>query len=252
MVLKHTKPLPTRASMAPIPKKTRRWWLWLLLLFIIAILIFNLVWLMNPRLFLAINAVQITGNYTHVDRPALQQVITPYAESNLAFVDATGLENALTKMAWVATAKVTRVWPNTLKIQLTEHSPVARWNNNQLLAETGQAFDPGQSAVNNANDLPLLEGPSQQAKWVWQTYRDLTSIVAPLGLKINNLVVNSRNSWRLTLNNGMTVILGQNQLTERLQRFVDVYGKVIGSRGSDVNYIDLRYVSGMAIKWKVQ
>jgi cell division septal protein FtsQ len=36
----------------------------------------------------------------------------------------------------------------------------------------------------------------------------------------------------------------------RLSHFVKVYPKIIGERAAQVEYIDLRYQDGLAIRWK--
>lgn len=246
-------PLPLSQRFSKQPSSSRRWLRWMLLggLLFCSLLGFALSWYSHPRELLAINSVQITGDYNHLDRANLQQLITPYADSNLLFVNAKELATLISQIPWVATVSVTRVWPNGLKIHIIEHTPVARWNNNQLLNESGIAFDPGPLAATQLpSNLPWLNGPDQQDNKVWQTYQQLLPLVTPIGLSITSLNVDARQSWQLVLNNGMKLILGQIDLTQRLQRLVNVYSQVFGSRGSEVEYVDLRYTNGMAVHWK--
>ena len=69
-------------------------------------------------------------------------------------------------------------------------------------------------------------------------------------MHITQLSLNSRDEWQLLLNKHLLLILGTDQLEERLQRFILLYSKVIEKKEEKVAYIDFRYPNGVAIKWK--
>ncbi|MGB0989179.1 MAG: cell division protein FtsQ/DivIB, partial [Pseudoalteromonas spongiae] len=71
-------------------------------------------------------------------------------------------------------------------------------------------------------------------------------------LAIDELVLSERFSWQLTLNDGVTLNLGREERVQRIQRFMDVYPLIKKNKKADqqVDYVDLRYDTGLAVGWK--
>lgn len=201
----------------------------------------------NPNTF-PIRSVKIVGNYDHVDHQQLRQTILPFLNSGFLWVDETSLSNQLTQLPWIENATVQRVWPNRLQINIVEKTPVAYWNNDNLLSTQGDTFIPGNNY--NNNNLPWLYGPPGQQNEVWTAYQTLSNILIPLKIKISSIALSQRQSWEIKLNNNMLLILGRDDAQSRLQRFVTVYNKILNGNTNQVDYIDLRYSNGIAVKWK--
>ena len=93
-----------------------------------------------------------------------------------------------------------------------------------------------------------------------ENYKDLNALLDFKALKIDELVLSERFSWQLTLDDGVTLNLGREERVERIQRFMDVYpiikaqlkAKKITEKQQNqaVDYIDLRYDTGLAVGWK--
>ena len=58
-------------------------------------------------------------------------------------------------------------------------------------------------------------------------------------------------SWNMMFNNGIKMHVGYKDVLTRISHFVKVYPKIVGERANDVEYIDLRYSNGMAVRWNV-
>ena len=80
---------------------------------------------------------------------------------------------------------------------------------------------------------------------------NINRILAPLHAKISYLELTPYMTWKLKLENGMTLKVGHNDILTRMTHFVKVYPKIVGERAENIDYIDLRYPNGMAVKWKV-
>jgi cell division protein FtsQ len=61
--------------------------------------------------------------------------------------------------------------------------------------------------------------------------------------------LSERFAWRLTLVGGLTLDLGRTEFIDRVQRFVDLYPLLINNERY-LEYVDLRYDTGMAVGWK--
>jgi cell division protein FtsQ len=135
-------------------------------------------------------------------------------------------------------------------IHLTEHNVVARWNEQQLMGVDGKVFK--MKTEQAYRHLPVLSGPEGQQLLMWEQYNRMNQELASTGLKITKLVLSPRQAWQLELANGVILILGRVDTLAKVQRAAQVYTKVIGSRGDEVESIDLRYTNAIAVRWKKQ
>jgi len=169
------------------------------------------------------------------------------------------VRNCLEKLPWLREARVERRWPDTLVVSLTEHVPLARWNDNALINEAGEVFV---AAV--STQLPRLTGPEESSAEVVAAYRRHQAALAPLGMTIDELRLSPRLAWRLRLDNGMTLALGREQTDARLARFVAMYPRMFGAQPEKEVVavaqgtspaapitpvtVDLRYPDGFAVR----
>jgi cell division protein FtsQ len=108
--------------------------------------------------------------------------------------------------------------------------------------------------------LPSFFGPEGTELLALKNYRDLNALLAFNSLKIDELILSERFSWQLTLNDGVTLNLGREERVKRVQRFMDQYPRIKAElkvkkirekyKNQAVDYIDLRYDTGLAVGWK--
>jgi cell division protein FtsQ len=220
-----------------------------ILLFIILILITYWGWLKvsNPTTF-PIRSVKILDAVNRIDHQELQNSITPYLTRGMLWLDVQGLENTLAQVPWIDQVTLTRKWPDELLIQITEQIPIARWNNSELLNKTGNIFTP--RTASDTLKLPSLYGPPNTQNTVWEGYQEMNTKLMPLGLQISIASMDSRKAWEIYLNNGYHLLLGQEEVMNRLQRFISLYPKIFTHPANELDYVDLRYSNGFAVKWK--
>ncbi len=56
--------------------------------------------------------------------------------------------------------------------------------------------------------------------------------------------------WSMHLDNDVELMLGENDATGRLLRFVAVYPKILTAKNHSARRFDLRYGDGVAVKWR--
>jgi cell division protein FtsQ len=95
----------------------------------------------------------------------------------------------------------------------------------------------------------VFSGPDGQQDDILIMYQDISKIISPLDLHIVQLSLTSDMLWRMRLNNGMDVMIGNKDVLLRIQHFVQVYDKVFADE-RQASYIDLRYANGLAVKWQ--
>lgn len=175
-----------------------------------------------------ISRINVQGDLSYISQQAVQQRIAPYVATSFFNVDLAGMRTELEQMPWIAHAEVRRVWPDQVVIRLEEQLPVARWGDQALLNNQGQAFTPRELA--NYEHLPQLFGPQRAQQQVMQQYQVLSQMLRPLGFSIARLELRERGSWFLTTGAGsagpgLELLLGRGNLVEKMRRFIAIYEK---------------------------
>jgi len=194
-----------------------------------------------------IHQVKIYG-VKHLSSQETQQMLLPFVSKGFFAVEVDAIKEQLLQVPWIEDASVRRVWPDQVVIAISEKNPIARWNENSLLSSTGEIFSPTPESY--PADLPYFIGPEGQQMSMLEFYSKITALLDPLHLKIKRLALSPYSSWDMEFANGMKVRLGYKDVLTRVGHFVKVYSKIVGERSADVDYVDLRYPNGLAIRWK--
>ncbi len=219
--------------------------LFVILLFLIGVLWFTKS-LGEMRRF-PIQKVKIFG-IKNTDPQEMQHLLIPLVSQGFFGTDVSSIKERLMQLPWIAQASVRRVWPGQLNVILSERRAVANWNNRGLLSSSGEIFNP--SIKTYPEGLPKLVGPSGMHIQMLDYYSKINKVLQPVHVKIARLELTSYQAWNMTFDNGIRVNAGYKDILTRMSHFVKVYPKIVGERASDVDYIDLRYENGLAIKWK--
>jgi cell division protein FtsQ len=220
----------------------------LLLITLLAVSVgFGMQWLSDPYRF-PLKVVEVKGDFRYLDKGQLQTAIAPYAEGGFFTVDVAAVCSAAEQLPWVYKARVQRVWPDILRLQIEEQQPIARWGEQGFLNSSGESFVPGETLV--AVQLPGLSGPPGQEARVLQQYRVASDLLAPLGLRIDQLELDGRRALHLQLDSGVQLELGRVKSWQRLQRFARAYPTVFDGRMDGLQRVDLRYSNGFSVYWE--
>ena len=109
----------------------------------------------------------------------------------------------------------------------------------------------GQTGSTTA-ELPVFGGPSGSEREVAKAFAQYRELLAPIGLEPREVVLSARYAWHLKLSNGLSVQLGRDSDKElasnRLSRFVEVYPRTLARLSRRLDYVDLRYPNGFALR----
>ncbi len=203
---------------------------------------------MHLSQFFPISTVRIYGAH-HIEQKEIETVLLPLLKPGYFNVNIEHIRNELGELAWIRDSSVKRAWPDAIDIVLIEKKPVAYWNNQALLSESGDIFTPKRETYPVL--LPELIGPDGQQIMVLNYFKDIDRLLLPLHVKMTRLELTPYLTWKLTLDNGMILQIGHKDILTRLDHFVKVYPKIVGERAKDVESVDLRYSNGVAVRWKV-
>ena len=172
---------------------------------------------------------------------------------NFFTVDLEHTRRTFEKLPWVRKVSVRRHFPWKLEVEIEEHTTLARWNDSEWVNTHGEIFAVDKGPV--AASLPAFFGHPDSAAEVTQMYRAFTEQLSPLQQTIVQIHLSPRRAWQLRFKNGLLVKLGRDQAQQRLARLVSVYPWAgIGNQESGirnaVQYVDLRYRNGFAVKYQ--
>lgn len=191
--------------------------------------------------------ISVEGDLSYISQQSVQQRIEPFVSASFFSVDLVGMRHELEQMPWIAHAEVRRVWPDQVMVRLEEQLPIARWGDEALLNNQGQAFAPRELA--HYENLPQLYGPQRAQQQVMQQYQVLSQMLRPMGFTVARLELRERGSWFLSTGQGIEVLLGRDHLVEKIRRFGAIYSKALKDQKDNIARIDLRYANGLAVAW---
>ncbi len=192
-----------------------------------------------------INQIIVTGKREQIKDSEVEQQIRSKHPGSFFELDVDLVHKEIEDMPWVYRASVRKRWPNSLNIHVVEEIASARWNTDSLLNQYGQVFN----AQLEGQGLPSLYGPGGSELTALKGYQTMQSLLNSTDLVITEMTLSERFAWNIQLQNGVRLNLGRDEYADRLQRFVDIY-PILQKQQRQVDYIDLRYDTGLAVGWK--
>ena len=198
----------------------------------------------------SLKRIIVEGELRHVARGEIVDALQGRVKGTFFTVDLEAVRALFEGIPWVRRAELRRGWPDRLEVRLEEHVALARWGQRrepQLVNTHGELFR-GQSDAT----LPLFSGPAGSEAEVARRYASFRDLLAPLALEPRQVLLSSRLAWHIRLSNGLTVQLGRDsdkdRVDERLARLVSVYAQTLGKSRNRLDYVDLRYPNGFALR----
>jgi len=202
-------------------------------------------------------------NFRYVSLQGVQSTIAGKLAGNFFTMDLQRVRALIETAPWVRHAQVQRVWPDALLVTIEEQTPLALWNEDQMLNTWGEAFRANQGELDDDATLPQLAGPEHSEQLVVQRYAELARWFAPLGLGIREVRLSPRYAWNVTLSDGLALNLGRDPAADaadlhgrpgaqpfaaRIERFVQALPQVRTQlAGHTIRSVDLRYPAGFAL-----
>ncbi len=206
-----------------------------------------IAWAVRQPVF-ALRQVVIDGEVKRANPAHLEAVVREELSGTFFTLRLPEARASLQRVPWVKAVALRREWPDTLRITVIEHQPLARWTEGALVDTEGEVF-----AAEFAGALPQLAGPEGTATLVATRFREYGAELASRALAIAELRLSPRGGWQLRTAGSapLTIQIGRNDPAERLSRFINYYGRTVGALARDgtrVDYVDLRYGNGFAVR----
>lgn len=191
----------------------------------------------------ALREVRVGGALTHVTREQVEIIVRRELKGNFFTLNLAVTRAAFEKLPWVRRVDVRRQWPDRLDVAFEEHVPLARWANIALVNTHGELFEAA-----HGGPLPVFIGPTGTAKEMTIQYEYFRRSLAAIGQEPVQVQISPRRAWRVELESGLTLELGREQVEARLARFVAAYARTLARLERRLEYVDLRYANGFAVR----
>jgi cell division protein FtsQ len=192
-----------------------------------------------------ITAIALTGP-KQVSREEILTTAGVTGRASLLFLDADAARARLLANPWIADASVLKLYPDRLQIAVTERKAFALWQKDgrlNVIAADGTVLEP--FVPGRYTGLPLVVGRGAQRAAseflaVMDRYPELRAM-----LRASILVAERR--WDLRLANGIDVRLPETDVTEALDRLVQLdRDKKLLTR--DITAVDLRLADRVTVR----
>lgn len=228
------------------------------LLAVVAVLLMlggGLHWLLQHPIF-NIQSITVQGEVSRNNAVTLRANVMPQLNGNFFTIDLKRARDAFEAVPWVRGAVVHRDFPNKLKAVLLEHEPMALWGDegsSKMVNQQSQVFEANVEEV-DVDALPRLKGPDDQSVLVVRMFRDLVPIFGAVDMRIEQLELTPRGSWRVLTDGGAQLELGRGteaEVVAQLKIFFRTLSQITARYGRTPSALagaDLRHKDGYAVR----
>ncbi len=189
----------------------------------------------------------LDGEMAYIDPEEVYSTFAGLEKLDFFRLDLRQIKERVETLPWVHAATIEKVWPQTLRIKVTEHVPVSRWGEGKLLARSGVVYDSGSF---DSEELPLLLAINGRKGFILSVYERLSSHLSQYGMRVQGLEEDEHGSLNLLLANGVLVSFGHHTPEKNIQRFLSVCAIAPKALFAHTARMDFRHSHGFAVSWK--
>ena len=209
-----------------------------------------------------VRTVRVFGDLTAAEgREVRDAVAETLARPGVIGVDA--VARAIELLGWVGDVEVREQWPDVLLVRVDRQTLAARWGDegDSYLTTGGNVVPvPPDERDPVLRELPVLKASHATSAEAMRLNTVLDDLALAANLRLDRLEQDEAGNWvavvgaldleRQPRSGRVDVVLGNTGLRERFDRFLAVHEAVLGVRIDDVAYVDARYETGVAVRWK--
>lgn len=198
-----------------------------------------------------IDQLKIKGRFRYLDPVLVEDQVNKQSVGNFFSIRLPDIKQRVEALPLVQSAEVRREWPNTLLIEVKEQRPVMRWHGDRWINSQGEVIT---LPTNIVLDQPiLLAGSDKDSKEMLENALRWSQQLQGSGLKLLGVSLTDSHAYTLniettSLPGGFDLLLGREQIEERLARFVSLFEYQYRHGNEQLERVDARYPNGLAIK----
>jgi cell division protein FtsQ len=195
-----------------------------------------------------LSRVMVGGEFKHLKEAELATLVRAQIDGGFLSMNLIHLQNELQSHPWIHQVSVRREWPSTLKVEVVEEVPIARWGQKGFLNRLGDQLAIKENS--QLRSLPVLQTEFGKSQDMVEQYQLISELLIPVDLKLTELQRNAVGAWQVDTTEGVRLILGRGQIVEKMRRLAIVWQSELVNKKSNIAAIDLRYPNGLAVSWR--
>ncbi|MBO1530882.1 cell division protein FtsQ [Psychrobacter sp. F1192] len=192
-----------------------------------------------------------TQGLTAAQHQALHQTMKQQPVNSFFTTNLQSLRDIAMGLAWVDQVSVTRDWQQGIIITALPKQAVAHFGTERLVDAKGTVFVPADSQELTSAQFATLQGETSQAPVIMQQMQQINDWYAPLGMRVEDIILTPRMTWLVRFDNGLRVIVDNENTAQKILSLSQLLGNQLSTRLEEMQSIDLRYKNGFTIAWKV-
>ena len=164
-----------------------------------------------------IKNIEISG-LNHLDKNDIIKIVNAYNDINIFNVNVDDIYKKIKNNTWIKKASIEIIYPNTIKILLTEKKPIAIWQTrygNTLITKSGDViFEKNLEEFKNY--LPIVVGENVHKEV--QSILDIFSKNKDFVTNIWSLTFVNQRRWDVHFNQGLTIKLPSKNLEKAWEK----------------------------------
>ncbi len=236
-----------KRTMPAAPSGSFQWrksYNWIFLLFPLTL---GSVYLHQSEQLLPIRKIQLSGSFEYLNQDQVESTLRQTIGQGFFSLDIHQLQQSLHAESWTETVSIRRIWPDKLRVVISEKRPVARWDEQNLLSDSAKVY---RADTRGFSHLPVVFATSHEPAWVLTQYYRLASRLSSVDERLIALHVDRRGAFHVELINDLQIKLGRGNIDHKIDRLVSIYTDQILPRREQIRRLDLRYSNGFAVAWK--
>jgi cell division protein FtsQ len=197
-----------------------------------------------------LSKIMVGGNFNHLEEQELAELVNIEIDGGFLSMNLNQLRQELQSHPWIHQVSVRREWPSTLKVEVIEEVPIARWGKKGFLNRLGDQLSLPENS--NLKSLPVLEADFGSSQDMIAQYLLLAELLAPTDLRLTELQRDAVGAWQIETASGVRIVLGRDQIIEKIRRLIVVWASGLDVQLNNIATIDLRYPNGLAVSWRDQ
>lgn len=205
---------------------------------------------------LEIKTIEVRGPVEAAGLQEVTRTVEGALSGNIFTADIRAVKKAVESISWIESAYVSRLWPDSLYIEVKRHRSVAIWEDGRLVSDSGVLYVSNDEPIERLLQLPAFSGDPQYALEAVRYLPRFNEAAGRIGARVKAVKATFRGSWSVELEApeflSMEIELGRALTTggpvNRLGQVVDNIARVADMLKAYPERIDARYNNAFAVE----
>ncbi len=214
----------------------------------------SLVWFLLTAPALQIKTIEVRGPVEAAGLQEVTRTVERTLSGNILTANINDVKKAVEGISWIQSAYVSRLWPDSLYIEVKRHRSVAIWEDGRLVSDEGVLYMSNDEPIERLLALPAFAGDPQYAPQAVKYLARFNAEAARIQARVKAVKVTFRGSWSVVLESArfasMEIELGraltQDGPVNHLRQVVDNMDRVVAMLKAYPERIDARYKNAFA------